>query len=228
MSEFSVSLNASEAMRLDGHCRPEVQVVVERARDTLALAGSGLVEKQAAMVARIVATAREKGRLTFTRTLITSCPCCGRRDGYHVYPRAGRYHRKGAPNFSKPKTFMGYDLDRGFVSVQHHISVGFCETCRPQVEPVLVPLLAKVQVDCPTYWEAAPHRWVRHENKVCTACGWEGHEGEMRQALTLMGDGFYPAGCPSCDAENRPLTRPVIERRDGFTLVERPTPNKEA
>lgn len=220
MAEFALELSAAEAALLDGRVSEKAQAVVNRAKDTLALADTGLVEKEAAMVAKIMAVAREKGRLTYSRKPITSCPCCGRRDGYFVYPRHGRYHRKGQPNYSAPKTFMGYGMDEGFVTVQHHISVGYCDTCKPRVDAVLVPLLATIDADYPKYWVEAPHRFRRFENKTCTACGWEGHEGQMRQARTLMGDGFYPAGCPACPAENRILGTSVIKPRDGFTLVE--------
>ena len=221
MGEFAIRLTAEEAARLDGHCSPDAQAVVDRAKSVLALAGCGLSEKEAAMVASIVAVAREKGRLTFATTRITSCPCCGRNDGYFPHQRSGKFHRKGQPNYRAPKTFAGYDLDQGFVIVQHHISVGFCETCRPRIEPVLLPLLSEVRADYPDRWQDAPHRYRRFENKVCTACGWEGHEGQMKPLRTLMGDGHYPGGCPSCPAENLPLGRRVIERGEGFTIVER-------
>jgi len=219
MGEFTLKLTASEAAHLDGLVSAEAQAVVDRAKDTLALSLSGLSEKEAAMVATIVATAREKGRLTLSRTRVSSCPCCGRKDGYFVYPRAGKYHRKGAPNYSAPKTFAAFDLNQGFVTVQNHIGVGFCETCRPRVEPVLLPLLAPLEAEFPAHWDAAPHKWRRYDNKVCKACGWEGHEGEMRPMRTLMGNGSYPGGCPNCEAANQPLGRTVIDRREGFTLV---------
>ncbi|HEY9219575.1 MAG TPA: hypothetical protein VIO94_16120 [Phenylobacterium sp.] len=224
MGDFAVNLTAEEALRLDGACRPDVQAIVDRAKTALQLRSSGLSEKEGAMVATILTVAKEKGRLTYDRSPITRCPCCGRHDGYHTYSRAGRYHRKGQPNYSAPKTFMGFDLNRGFVTVQHHISVGYCTDCRGRVEAVLLPLLADERVDCPDHWAAAPHRFRRFDNKTCTACGWEGHEGQMRPRRTLMGDGTYPGGCPNCPAENAPLSRAVIVSRDGFTLVERQAP----
>lgn len=220
MAEFTVKLTAAEAVILDGRVSEEAQAVVNRAKDTLALSYSGLAEKEAAMVAKIISVAREKGRLTYSRKAITSCPCCGRRDGYYVHARTGKYHRRGQPNYNSPKTFMGYGMDEGFVTVQHHISVGYCDQCKPRVDPVLLPLLEGIEADYSKHWAEAPHRFRRFDNRVCTSCGWEGHEGQMRQARTLMGDGWYPAGCPNCTAENVPLGRRVIKERDGFTIVD--------
>lgn len=222
MGEFLLSLTAEEAALLDGRVSAAAQSVVERAKEVLALSSSGLSEKEAAMVAEIVATARSRGRLTFAPRRIEACPCCGRRDGYYPHQRSGKYHRKGEPNYKTPKTFAGYDLDQGFIVMQGHIGVGFCETCRERVEAVLLPLLAGVEAEYPERWHGAPQRFRRFDHKRCTACGWEGHEGEMRQFRTLMGDGAYPGGCPKCPAENLPLGRRVIEPRDGFSLVEKP------
>lgn len=223
MAEFTLELTASEASLLDGRVGDKAQAVVDRAKDTLALSSSGLAEKEAAMVAKIVATAREKGRLTYSRKPIRACPCCGRNEGYYLHTRTGKYHRKGQPNYKAPKTFMGYGMDEGFVTIQHHISVGYCDQCKPRVDPVLLPLLAGIEADYPSYWSEAPHRFKRFDNKVCTACGWEGHEGEMRKARTLMGDGYYPAGCPNCTAANGPLGPWPIKPRDGHTIVDTKT-----
>lgn len=220
MAEFTLELSAAEAALLDGRVGEKAQAVVNRAKDTLALAGSGLVEKEAAMVAKIVEVAREKGRLTYSRKPIKHCPCCGRSDGYYAHKRTGKYHRKGQPNYSAPKVFMGYGMDEGFITIQYHIGVGYCDTCKPRVDPVLLPMLANIEADYPAYWTEAPHRYRRFENKTCKSCGWEGHEGEMRKARTLMGDGWYPAGCPNCPASNGPLGPWPIERRDGYTIVD--------
>lgn len=218
---FEVKLTASEATLLDGQCRPEVQAVVDRAKDALRLTTAGLAEREAAMVAKIVAVAREKGRVTFSSAPISRCPCCGRSDGYHPHARTGRYHRKGQPNYKTPKLFTGWDLDRGFVTVQHSIYTGFCASCRPRVEPVLLDALSDVRTDTPDHWTGAPHRYRRFDNMHCKSCDWRGHEGQMRPLRTLMGDGTYPGGCPKCPAENTPLGQRRIERAEGFTLVER-------
>lgn len=87
--------------------------------------------------------------------------------------------------------------------------------------PVITERLTDIPAELPEQLQApdAP-RWKRQARRHCTACGWDGHEGQMRRKRTLFGDGDYPAGCPNCDAENSPLGRHIIELVDGFTVVE--------
>ena len=88
----------------------------------------------------------------------------------------------------------------------------------------LVPVLAEAlrDVDCEVpaklRAEGAPKR-VRYQNRRCTECGWEGHEGQMIREQTVLGDGTYPAGCPSCRASNRFLGRTLVEIVDGYTVL---------
>ena len=84
-----------------------------------------------------------------------------------------------------------------------------------------------VQAEFPKHWEAASHKFRRYDNRACTRCGWSGHDGQMRPLRTFMGDGFYPGGCPNCDAENSPLGQTIIKRGEGFTVVEVPTTQGE-
>jgi hypothetical protein len=214
----SVKLTASELLRLDGHCRPEIQGVVDIQKHANAIRGDGLTPKMAAMIAEIVASARKNKRLTYVQTSIRYCPCCGRNDGYYTHSRSGRFHRRGAPNYERPKLFAGVDLARGFISVQNHIGVGFCMTCEPIVRPPLLAALVDVSAELPEQLTGEPPRFKRYANQHCKKCDWRGHEGEMGMLRTLMGDGFYRGKCPSCGAENGFLNT-TIETVDGFTLV---------
>lgn len=217
MAEFTVKLTAEEAKLLDGKVGPEAQAVVSRAIDALTFASLG--EKQAAMVATVLDVARTKGRVTYRATVIRSCPCCGRSDGYWPVKRATRWKRKGQPDYDKPKVFGAYDLDCGFVTVQNHISVGFCSTCGPLVEPVIKERLKAIPCETPAYWPDMPQRFRRWDKMKCGSCGWEGHEGQLRPLRTLFGDGFYQGGCPACSAENAPFAPNIIKRTKGFELT---------
>src|SRR5690606_2734789 len=115
----------------------------------------------------------------------------------------------------------GVDLDRGFVTFSGYVWVGACDDCMEQHSDLLRAFLADERVELPVQLSTPGRpRYRRHQNRRCTKCGWSGHEGEMRRLRTLLGDGSYPGGCPNCDAANVFLAGNVIERLDGFTIVE--------
>lgn len=217
---YSVNLTLPEIIYLDGHCRAEIQQVVEMAKTAQAISDAGVLsEKEASMVAELVAVATTKGRLTWSQHAIKNCPCCGRNDGYYAVARATRYKVKGRPDYDKPKLFTGYDLDSGFIHIQGHISKGCCESCFPRIASVLLQRLDGVRAELPEKLTGRPSRFKRHDRMQCTVCQWEGHEGELLPLPALMG-GNYPGKCPSCGAENRLLGATNVKTVDGFTIVE--------
>lgn len=213
----TVKVTDEELVLLDGACSPETQSEVDAAKARLDARRHGLEPHIADLVADAVRVARAKGRLTWVYEQITYCRACRRSDGYVPYKSGPR---RGTPNYSRRIHFRGIDLDRGFVVVTGHVSLGGCEDCLTAAAPTLAEELRGVPAQVPPHLraEGEPKR-VRHDNRRCTACGWEGHEGQMGRLRTLMGDGTYPALCPECNAENRFGTQPV-ERTDGFTVVE--------
>lgn len=217
---YDVKLNSDEIVLLDGKCRPEIQVTVDRAKIASQISGeSDIPEGVAGMIAKVIDEAKANGKLMHRIEMISVCPACKRSDGYHVHKRSTKYRRKGDTDYDNPKLFMAHNLAHRFVTIKNHISVGFCVSCFDQAFPVLQKHLKTVNAQVPDSLLGEPCKWKWNKNRKCKACGWEGHEGEMGMERTLMGDGWYPAKCPSCKAENH-LFHTAVEIRDGFTLTE--------
>lgn len=220
----SVSLTDAELLLLDGKCRPEVQQVVESARERLAAMEqySDLTPKEAAFIADAMAEARENLKLVCQRVAISSCRICGESGGYAVYKRAGRYHRKGETNYDKPLSLAGVELAIRVVRMKGYPTLGCCTSCFEKIKPDLLEALKPIEAELPEALTGEPPRFKRYDNRFCTKCGWEGHEGQMRMLPALFG-GKYPGGCPECDASNVFMGSRDIEARKGYTLDATPT-----
>ena len=197
MKLFDFKLTAEEAVLLDGRVNSEAQKIVDRAKNAIEVAAAGLSENEAAMVAKIIDFATYEGYLKFAPSMVRSCTCCGRSDGYHVVTRTTRYKRKGQLNYDAPKLFQAFNLKE--VTSSNHMTIGFCVTCRSRVEAVLVPRLKKLWFDWPANWPAmaGTPQYSRHKLMECGACGWEGAEGELKS----LGQ-FSTKHCPSCSYSN--------------------------
>jgi len=208
-----------EAVLLDGRCRPEVQKDVDAAKARLEMAARAgdLSPKEAGFVADIVREAKEKGRLTFCRLGISSCDVCGATAGYYRF-KSGR--RRGQADHNRPLAIGGVDFGRGFVVMQRRATLGCCWDCWLKLADKIRAELSDVRAEIPAYITGHPPKWRRFDRVKCTKCGWEGHEGEMRQLQTLMGDGKYPGGCPKCTAANTFMGPRLIETTGlGFAVV---------
>ena len=217
---YNVELTADEVILLDGRCGPKIQAIVDTAKSAISIsANAGLSDSMAKMISEIVTEAKSKGKLSYRYNNIAYCPCCKHSEGYHVHKRNGKYHRKGDKDYDNPKTFGGWEVADNFVTIKNRISRGFCTNCSDKVLPTLQQELKGVKAQIPDDLLGEKCRYKKYPNKHCTQCGWGGHEGEMIKAPTLMGDGFYPAKCPKCKAENMLFSTEVVSR-DGFTIVE--------
>jgi len=214
-----VHLTDDEFVVLDGRCTNETQAKVNAAKARVAARGAygHLTPGVAGLIADAVAEATEHGLLWFANRRIDRCRICKTSAGYAPYKSGPR---KGKPNYGRPLTLHGIELADRFVTVQGHITCGGCTDCVNAALPDLREALRGIKVQLPAqlYTDGEP-RWVRHRNRQCTSCGWTGHEGEMTRARTLMGDGTYPAGCPSCGTENG-FGRSPVDLADGHTIVE--------
>jgi len=218
--KHTIEVESETLLLLDGKCDAKTQDEIERLKSSIAIAkDSSLPEREAAMVVEIVSYARKNGRLTYQHVQIKRCPCCNRFDGYWPVRRSTRFKTKGNPDHDHPKVFSAIDLGRGFLTFPNFIFIGYCESCKPRVEPVLLPLIQDLKAEFPKHWEAAPHKWKRYDNQKCNGCGWVGHEGQMIHLHAIMG-GTYPGQCPKCGAQNVFLGRRNIESIEGFTMVE--------
>jgi hypothetical protein len=214
-----LKLTDPEIVLLDGKVRDEVQPEVDAAKARLDAIEDhpDLPDHLARFVADAVTEARANGRLVWHHDRIRSCPLCGRYGGYAKFKSGPR---RGQSNTNRPLSFNGVELARRFVTMEGHVTLGGCVECVETAEPTLRDALRGVEAQVPDRLRAdgEPKR-VRYALRRCTECGWEGHEGEMGRRRTIMGDGTYPAACPSCKALNE-LGRAPVERRDGFVVAE--------
>lgn len=215
-----VELTDDELTLLDGKCSDAVQADVDAAKLRLASVESlgHLTPERAGFVADVVREALKSGRLTFCWRSLRLCDVCKRSDGYAPYKRTSRYRRKGDPDYSRPRTFRGVELKHGYVSVQGYARLGCCEDCFNATKASLTEALADIRAEVPEAITGQPPRFRYSENQHCTTCDWKGHELQLGQLPTLMGDGYYRGKCPKCGAENRLFLHP-IKRVDGFQLV---------
>lgn len=217
-----IRLTDEELIVLDGHCQEETQREVEAAKKRLESVRrhADLPPNVAAFIADVVGVAATDGRLIHQHTGIKFCPVCKKDAGYAVHSRSGRFHRKGERNLDRPLAMGAVELRYSFITVARSVVLGCCDGCWRQAQPALAEDLRDVMAEIPASITGRPSRWRRHGNRKCLQCGWTGHEGLMTRSPTILGDGTYPAGCPSCKAENLFLGRPKIEAAPGFTLVE--------
>lgn len=214
---FRLELTGDELLLLDGLCRPENQCVVDGYKASVETASkTGLPPMMADMVTRILDTAKKTRKLVYRLVETSRCPCCDRHDGYWPVARSTKWKRRGDKDYDNPKKFCCVDL--GGSCVRSTVFLGFCEVCRPLVEPVLASALESVECDTPKAWAAVRKRFVLHNDRLCTRCQWRGHEGQMRTMPCLMGGGTYPALCPQCGAGAGLFNR-EIKILDTSTLV---------
>lgn len=213
-----VQLEDAELLLLDGRCSEKVQAQVDAARrrvETVA-AMPDLKPALAGLVADVVTEADKTGVVLWRPTRARLCPVCDKRAGYAKYKSGPR---RGTENYDKPLTFAAVEMADRFVRIQNHISLGACSECAEEAQPAITAALADVQAQvAPEIAAQDRPTWKRYSRKECPDCGWQGHEGEMRQLRTMMGDGTYPGGCPSCEFESRFLGQ-SFTLLDGFDVV---------
>lgn len=217
----AVTLTDEELVLLDGRVSLDAQKIVDAAKGRIAARGqfSDLDSRFAGFIADVLAAAEREGKLIWIWEQIRSCPVCGKRpDPRYVLYKSGP--NRGTPNYDKPRYLQGVELLPAFVKFQGSVLLGACTECMDAVKPHLEKVLAETPVQLPPQLLTDGSRqWVKRANMHCTVCGWEGHEGQMRQLPTLIGYGSYPGGCPDCSAENH-LGGLQIKTVDGFQMVE--------
>lgn len=184
----SVKLSEDELLHLDGKVSDEVQKEIDALKRSRTYTSDP-------WVGAIVTKALEDGKLTVHRRSLSSCQKCKTRPGYAKYKSGPR---KGQSNYAKELCIHGYSFCDGFCILRNYSSLGFCQECGTKLlADVRGILLAN---DLPVEFEDS--LWVVEPMRECYACKALMGEFDMGMKHTLMGDGLYPAGCPSCGAES--------------------------
>lgn len=222
MSEM-IALTDEQLVLLEGHLDEKGQEKVRLAKLRLAFKGAvgeGLNDPQKTFLSKVLEEATTNGKLVCYHTQMSYCEICKRTKTYAKYARSGLYHRKGEFNRDKPIRFSGIELADRFVRMEGYPTLGACNECMNTLLPHLRKHLAgmPVQLPKPLILEQAP-LFYKSAHKECTKCGWKGHERQMGQLRTLMGDGHYFGKCPSCGIESTLFSNPV-KTVDGFEIVE--------
>jgi hypothetical protein len=211
-----------ELVLLDGQCRPEIQKEVDAAKERLevVLELVNIPPTVAGFIADVVREAKTGGKLSYRIVSLRKCEVCGHRCDYDIYTRYSSNHKKGDKNYDRPIMFNGIDLSNSLVSVRGYATLGCCLDCWKIAQPVLIERLKNVVSEIPEKITGEKPKFKRYKRKKCTECGWVGHEGQMRKLRTLMGDGYYPGGCPKCGVENSFFSPNKIESLNEFELKE--------
>lgn len=220
-TEYRVELTRQELLMLDGRCGHGVQSIIDGAKLEADLESRlGCHAGIARLAVAAVSEARTEGRLIFRHERIQYCRVCERAAGYAAVKRTTSWHRrKGDVDHSKPLTMGAVELAHRFVRIDKHVAVGCCSECFEAAKPVLAVALANVRAELPEALTGIPSKYRRWGKRRCTACQWQGHEGEMGELPTLFNDGHYRGECPRCGATNAPLGKAIVEQLDGFEVV---------
>ena len=214
-----VRLTDKELSLLDGKCNEKVQEEVVKAINRLGIKHKldDVPEHLQDFVTRVVEEAEKNKLLVFRHRRASRCKVCGKSAGYAKYARNSRSHKKGAPNYDRPLTFSGIELAQRSVTMQNSLDVGCCADCWEEAESYVKTALTGIEAELPAQIGDST-KYKRYRNRKCK-CGWMGHEGQMTKKRTMMGDGYYPAGCPECGLENSLFSTNNIELAKGYALV---------
>lgn len=218
-----VSLTNDEMILLDGKCRANIQVEVDRVKieQGTALAFASLPPLQAEVASRIAAVAMTNGVLETSCVIMDGlpCSCCDKKTRYAPYKRSGYYHQKGDPNYKRPIHVRGVHFPKCFV----------CHDCWLSIKPILIPFLEENRTEIDTRFfypdDKRQSRWKKSSNRECKECGWSGHEAEMK----FVQSGYYSPRrpkCPQCGVEDSSMyLGNKLVRVDGFVMIDRQATN---
>lgn len=215
----SVLLTDEQLLHLDGVCDDDVQQKVDAARNRIEAAKGKDNAELWHLIADMKTHAEANMKLDCTYKRGRKCRICGTGGGYWPYTRSSRCHRRGDPNFDRPKLIEGVDFDTSFVTIKDSIRLGCCRECFEKHRETIVDALKDVRAELPERLTGKLPRYRQYKNRKCTKCGWEGHEGEMGRVLALIGSGTVPAKCPKCKVVKGIFGR-EIDIADGYTLVD--------
>ena len=71
-----------------------------------------------------------------------------------------------------------------------------------------------------------PGKYLKDDIRICFDCGEEMFESKMSKERTMMGDGYYPSGCPKCGAKSLPFGK-SHETTNNFGFINNPEAREE-
>lgn len=196
--KYEVKLSLKELILLDGKVSESVQKIIETAKK------ENSVGFELPVMNEIILRSEETGKLNWAYKEIRNCRYCEDKPyDYNRYPRNGKYHNKGDKNYDKPKYYRGLKFNEGFVTVT---GLGdMCSDCceKHNVIENLVNYIInndlKIEIQKNNFVET---KYVLDKKKICYKCDSEMYESEMKRKSTVMGNGTFASGCPSCGAES--------------------------
>lgn len=209
---YSFDLTYEEALLLDGQCSVKSQALIEKIKREQSH------PHELPLFGQIIEVSLKRGELKWRRKDIHSCPICDKNAGYRAYPRRGRYHRKGEPDYDHPKYFDGVAFNEGFIIFKGMGDIcGECENKYNLIHGLIDYILEndlKIQIQKNTHKST---KYIKDDGRVCFSCKAEMFESEMGRNHTLMGNGTYPSKCPKCGAESLPFGR--THETKGFRMI---------
>lgn len=199
---FNVELPLEELLKLDGNVPEKIQKVIDEAKKESSYGFELPVMNE------ILKQSEKNGKLTWTNKQITSCEFCNKKRDYYRYPRSGRYHSKGDKNFDKPIYYPGIKFNEGFVTIKGYGDM--CSECcsKHKVKERLIDYIIKHDLKIEIMKnDYKPGKYLKDDIRICYECKEEMLESRMSKERTLMGDGYYPSGCPKCGAKSLPFGR---------------------
>lgn len=209
---FKVELPLNELLKLDGNTSEVIQKVINEAKKESSYGFDLPVMNE------IIKQSEKNGKLKWTHKSIRSCDYCDKKPDYKTYPRSSRYHSKGDKNFNKPILYSGVKFNEGFITISGYGDM--CLDCcnKHQVKERIIDYILnknlKIEIMKNEY---KPGKYLKDDIRLCYGCNEEMLESEMTKEMTLMGDGYYPSGCPKCGAKSLPFgSNHKITNKYGF------------
>lgn len=175
----------------------------------------GVTEREGLFLQRIRELAIEQKYLYPRACRIDYCRLCDKGPNI-VYYQSGRNKGREKSRYGN----SGYEFKDSSIRVSGHVSCGCCASCLERLLPHIREQVKDIEAEISEKITGHPNKWKRYLNKQCTKCGWAGHEGQMLKERTVMGDGWYPAGCPECKAKNLFMGQVFVKTGTGYTVVE--------
>lgn len=187
-------LTDTEILLLDGKVNKEVQ-------DKIDFIKRAKFHSENPVIAKIIENSLQLGTFKADRESIRYCGLCKSGYKYEKHTRNGKYHKKGDFNLKKPIYINGWKINRGFISIAN--MGDFCDECNKKDNIISSVKFIILEKNLPIeLLRDKDTKFKKDDKRICFNCKEPMFESEMSQSPTMMGNGYYPAGCPKCKAES--------------------------